>query len=165
MSEQRIRQIAREEVSAYDFGRRISDMLTDSHYRLKQDIVQHCDLKIENYVEKKLDSQRRDIFQTIRDIARNDPIVMRNIEQISEDFKTQFSKHCSDETIKSKTAISEHLRAEVNYIGTIPPYEHIANQIKKDTRAEIQTVKTQSNIIIGGLAVVNVALLAYIARR
>jgi hypothetical protein len=165
MSEQRIRQIARDEVSAYDFSRRISDLLTDSHYRLKQDIIQHCDLKIENYVQKKLDSQRRDIFQTIRDISRYDPVVMRNIEQISEDFRTQFSKHCNDEIIKSKGIISEHLRAEVNYIGTIPPYEHIANQIKKETREEIQNVKTQSNIIIGGLAIVNVALLAYIARK
>lgn len=165
MSETRMRQIAREEISTYDFGRRITDILLSSNYQLKKELTNHCDLKIENYVEKKLDSQRRDIFQTIRDIGRHDPIIMKNIDEIAQDFKSKFSQHCSEEIAAAKTSISAHLRAEVTNITSIPPYQHIANHIKEETKQEIQSVRTQSNFIIGSLALINVGLLAYIARK
>lgn len=165
MSDSRIRDIAREEIRAYDFNRWVGDLIRDSNYRLKQEIVSHCELKIENMVVRKLDTQRRDIFETLRDFARHDPVVIRNVEQITEEFSKSFTQHCNSEITNAKTAISAHLRSEVTHIGSVEPYQHIVAQMKEDTRKEIKSYQNQTNIIIGGLAIINIGLMAYISRK
>ena len=103
MTEERIREIARHEIRSYDdFGARHSKLLGESMYNVKQDLKQFCELKIENEVGKKLEGQRMDIFQTLRIMAKTDPIVSRNIEDITANFFRQFTMHCDTEILNVK---------------------------------------------------------------
>lgn len=157
-TETQIRRIAREELSNYDFSRRVESVLFNTNQILKQDLIQLFDAKIEAQIARKAESQRNDIFRTFREFARNDPVIMRNIEKVTEEFRLQSLKHSNNELERSKQVISSFLTSEVNRISGIPPYEQIAAQLKKD----MQTMETKNNVVIGSLAAINVGLLTYL---
>ncbi len=165
MTEQRIRELARDEIHSYDFGRRNSKFLGDSIYNFKQDLKQFCELKIENEIGKKLDGQRMGIFETLRYMAKNDPIVMRNIEDISADFSRNFTKYCDIEILKAEKSITSHLQSEVNRISHISPYEHISYRIREENKRDIEALRTRTNWLVGGLALVNIGIVAYLSSK
>ena len=100
-----------------------------------------------------------------RDAAINDPVIVRNIEHISADFSKAFKNQIQTEVNRAKSSITAHLHTEVTQIESIAPYQHVAAQIREDNKREIDTLRSQTNWMIGGLALINICLIAYISRK
>lgn len=164
MTEQRIRHIVRDEIQAYEFSRRNSSLLGDSN-TLKRDLKQFCELKIENEVGKKLDFQRGHIFETLRNMSKHDPIIVKNIEEISSNFSRIFTKHCDVEILQAKKSITSYLQSEVTRISNTAPYQHIASQIREENKRDIQALETRTNWLVGGMALINIGIAAYMSSK
>ena len=164
MSERRIRELVRDEIHAYEFSRRNSNLLGDS-YTLRQDLKQFCELKIENEVGKKLDFQRKHIFETLRHMSKNDPTIVNNIEDISRNFSKIFTKHCDVEILQAKKSITSYLQSEVTRISDSAPYQHISSQIREENKRDIQDLETRTNWLVGGIALVNIGIAAYMSSK
>lgn len=132
-----------------------------NHEFRKKDLINFCELKIENEVGKKINYYREDIFRTLRDISKHDPIIMKNIEDITADFAKKFTEHCDTEISKAKTCITLHLQTEVKRISDISPYDHIKEQHK----IEMDAFRTQSNWLIASMAIINISVLAYLIKK
>ena len=164
MSEQRIRNLVRDEIQAYEFSRRNSSLFGDS-YILKRDLKQFCELKIENEVGKKLDFQRGHIFETLRNMSKNDPIIVKNIEDISSNFSRIFAKHCDVEILQAKKSITSYLQSEVTRISDTAPYQHISSQMREENKRDIQALETRTNWLVGGMALINIGIAAYMSSK
>ena len=164
MSDQRIRNLVREEIQAYEFSRRNSSLFGDS-YILKRDLKQFCELKIENEVGKKLDFQRGHIFETLRNMSKNDPIIVKNIEDISSNFSRIFAKHCDVEILQAKKSITSYLQSEVTRISDTAPYQHISAQMREENKRDIQALETRTNWLVGGMALINIGIAAYMSSK
>ncbi len=164
-SQEQIRDIVRSELYNHEFRKTINSMFGDSTYYLKKDITRFCEQKIELEVTKKIVNYREEIFKTIRSIADNDPIIIRNIANISAEFSTTFTSHCNKEIMNAKNNISEYLRSEVNKISSLPPYEHICRQMREENKRDMDNLRSQSDWVIGGMAMVNISLLAILYKR
>lgn len=164
MTDKRIRELARDEIHAYEFSRRNSNLLSDS-YTLRQDLKQFCELKIENEVGKKLDLQRGHIFETLRNMSKNDPTIVKNIEDISRNFSRIFTKHCDVEILHAKKSITSYLQSEVTRISDSAPYQHISSQMREENKRDIQALETRTNWLVGGMALVNIGIVAYMSSK
>jgi hypothetical protein len=164
MSDQRIRNLVRDEINAYEFSRRNSSLLGDS-YILKRDLKQFCELKIENEVGKKLDYQRGHIFETLRNMSKNDPIIVKNIEDISSNFSRIFAKHCDVEVLQAKKSITSYLQSEVTRISDTAPYQHISSQMREENKRDIQALETRTNWLVGGMALINIGIVAFMTSK
>ena len=94
MTDQRIRELAREEINTFNIRRNFLDLMDDSKHELKREIVCYCDLKIENTILKRMEVQRNDIYENIRSLSLHDPIIKRNIEDVAKEFSSKFEKYC-----------------------------------------------------------------------
>jgi hypothetical protein len=164
-NQQQIRDIVRSELYNQEFRKTlnsafINSVFGDSTYHLKKEITSYCDQKIELEVTKNIINYREDIFKTLRTIAENDPIIIKNIAKITGDFSKTFTNHCDKEILIAKNKISSYLNSEVNRIREIPLYNHMCKQIKEENKREINSFKSQTNWVIGGMAIINVSLLA-----
>ena len=164
MSDQRIRNLVRDEINAYEFSRRNSSLFGDS-YILKRDLKQFCELKIENEVGKKLDFQRGHIFETLRNMSKNDPVIVKNIEDISSNFSRIFAKHCDVEILQAKKSITSYLQSEVTRISDTAPYQHISAQMREENKRDIQALETRTNWLVGGMALINIGIAAYMSSK
>lgn len=164
-TQEQIRDIVKSELYNHEFRKTLGLIYGDSTLHLKKDLTQFCELKIENEVTKKIIYQREDIFKTLRDIANNDPIIIKNIANISSDFLKTFTAHCNAEILKAKASIDSHLRSEVRLISSMPPHEHVYKQFQEDNKREIESFKSQTNWVIGSMALINVSLLVYICKN
>lgn len=164
MTDRRIRELARDEIHAYEFSRRNLNFNGDS-YTLKQDLKQFCELKIENEVGKKLDFQRGHIFESLRNMSKNDPIIVKNIEDISSNFSKMFAKHCDVEILQAKKSITSHLQSEVIRISDTAPYQHISSQMREENKRDIQALETRTNWLVGGMALINIGIVAFMTSK
>ena len=164
MSDQRIRNLVRDEIHAYEFSRRDTSLFRDS-YTLKRDLKQFCELKIENEVGKTLDFQRGHIFETLRNMSKNDPIIVKNIEDISSNFSKIFAKHCDVEILQAKKSITSYLQAEVTRISDTAPYQHISSQIREENKRDIKALETRTNWLVGGMALINIGIVAFMSSK
>jgi hypothetical protein len=164
MTERRIREIVRDEIYSNEYTRRNSSLLGDS-YILKRDLKQFCELKIENEVGKKLDFQRGHIFETLRNMSKNDPIIVKNIEDISKNFSVIFAKHCDVEILQAKKSITSYLQSEVTRISDTAPYQHISSQMREENKRDIQALETRTNWLVGSMALINIGIVAYMSSK
>lgn len=164
-TQQQIRDIVKSEIYNHEFRKTLGSIFGDSTFHLKKDLTQFCELKVENEVAKKIIYYREDIFKTLRDIASHDPVIIKNIASISLEFSKTFTAHCDKEITKAKATIDSHLRSEVRRISSMAPYEHICKQIKEDNKREIESLKSQTNWLIGSMAMINVSLLALLFKK
>jgi hypothetical protein len=164
MTERRIREIVRDEIYSNEYTRRNSSLLGDS-YILKRDLKQFCELKIENEVGKKLDFQRGHIFETLRNMSKNDPIIVKNIEDISKNFSVIFAKHCDVEILQAKKSITSYLQSEVTRISDTAPYQHISSQMREENKRDIQALEKRTNWLVGGMALINIGIVAYMSSK
>lgn len=164
MTERRIREIVRDEIYSNEYTRRNSSLLGDS-YTLKRDLKQFCELKIENEVGKKLDFQRGHIFETLRNMSKNDPIIVKNIEDITINFSKIFAKHCDVEILQAKKSITSYLQSEVTRISDTAPYQHISSQMREENKRDIQALEKRTNWLVGGMALINIGIVAYMSSK
>ncbi len=147
LTHQEIRDIIKSEICDYEFK--------------KKDLMNFCELKIENEVGKNIYYYREGIFRTLRDMSKHDPIIMKNIEWITTDFAKKFTEYCDAEIARASTRITSHLQTEVKRISNIPPYDHIKEQHKK----EMDALRTESNWLIASMTIINISVLAYLVKK
>lgn len=169
-NQKQIRDIVRSELYNQEFRNTlnsffVNSVLRDSTYHLKNEVIKYCDQKIELEVTKNIINYREDIFKTLRSIADNDPVIIKNIAQISADFSNTFTEHCNKEILIAKNKISSYLNSEIKRIREIPLYNHICKQINEENKRELESFKYQTKLLIGGMAIINAGLLACLCKK